>query len=81
MASPWILNRGAHMNMMRHIQFDENGCVVMSSIKCPKLLADLATADNDANGCISKAELKQVIKEMHRPHQMPAPMPEEPMAM
>lgn len=80
-ASPWLMRNGGHMNMMRHIQFDDNGCVVVSSIKCPKMLEALATADNDANGCITRAELRRVMKEMHRPHQMPAPMPGEPMAM
>ena len=31
-----------------------------------KLLETLATADDDANGCISRAELKSAIHEMRR---------------
>lgn len=64
-ASPWFVKNSDH-HMMRHIQFDDNGCVVMETVKCPKLLETLATADDDANGCISRAELKSAMHEMRR---------------
>ena len=63
-SAPWLM-RGAHKSMMRHIQFDDNGCVMLESIKCPKLLERLATADDDANGCISRVELKTALRDMH----------------
>ncbi len=64
-ASPWLVkNPGRHM--MRNIAFDDNGCVVLETVKCPKLLESLATADDDANGCISRAELKSAMHEMRR---------------
>ena len=65
-SAPWLMKKG-HDSMMRHIVFDDNGCVVLESIKCPKLLETLATSDDDANGCISREELEGAIKEMHRP--------------
>ena len=64
---PWIM--GHHGKpMMRHMKFDDNGCVVMDSIKCPKMLETLATADADANGCITRAEVKAVMPEKHMMH-------------
>ena len=65
-SGPWIV-RNAHQSAMRHIDFDDNGCVVLESVKCPKLLETLATSDNDADGCISHAELQDAIAELHRP--------------
>ncbi len=64
-ASPWFVKNPGH-HMMRDIAFDDNGCVVLETVKCPKLLETLATADDDANGCISRAELKSAMREMRR---------------
>jgi len=52
-----------HMPNM-HPKF-ENGCLVMDSIKCPKMRADLAMADVDMDGCISREEFRAVKKSMH----------------
>lgn len=67
-SAPWFMHNG-HKSMMRHVQFDENGCVVLESVKCPKMLEALATADDNADGCISRVELKSVFKEMHNAKQ------------
>ncbi len=72
-ASPWVMRNGGHMKMMRHIQFDNNGCVVLETVQCPKLLANLATADDNADGCISKVELRHAMKEMRHPQQPDMP--------
>ena len=66
-SAPWLMRKG-HDSMMRHIAFDDNGCVVLESIKCPKLLETLATSDDDANGCISREELESAMKEMRKPN-------------
>lgn len=80
-ASPWVMGR-MHKPMMPRVQFNENGCVVLESVKCPKMLEVLATADDNADGCISKVEFKTAMKEMHKDHFMPKhPAPVEgPMA-
>lgn len=41
-----------------------NGCLDMESIKCPKMQEELATADVDANGCISEEEFRAVKRPM-----------------
>ena len=41
-----------------------NGCLDMESIKCPKMQEELATADADANGCISEEEFHAVKRPM-----------------
>lgn len=62
-----------------HIQFDENGCAVVESIKCPEFSKHLEMIDVDHDGCITKKEMdfaKKVIR-----HQKPAitkPKPEAP---
>ena len=71
-SAPWLM-RNPHKHMMNHIKFDDNGCVVLDSIKCPKLLESLATADDNADGCISKMELRNAMSEMH--HGAPLPEP------
>ena len=61
-----LIMHGGHKGPMRHIDFDAKGCVVLESVKCPKLLETLATADSNADGCISKDELKAAHEEMHK---------------
>ena len=41
-----------------------NGCLDMASIECPKMQEKLATADVNADECISIEEYKAVKKEM-----------------
>ena len=53
-----------HMPKMQP-KFD-NGCLVMDSIKCPKMVQDLRNADADMDGCISRAEFDAVVKPMHQ---------------
>ena len=65
LSAPWFMKHGGK-HMMPEIAFDENGCVVLESVKCPKLLENLATADNDADGCITRMELKEVMHDMHK---------------
>ena len=43
-----------------------NGCLDMESIKCPKMQEKLATADVDANGCITAEEFRAVKHAMRR---------------
>ena len=75
--------RGPHMHGMPKIHpVFQNGCLVMDSIKCPKMVEALQNADADANGCISKEEFRTVKRQfkkgMPRPDHMPKPehMPE-----
>ena len=75
-SSPWVMHK-ANKSMMRHMKFDDNGCLVMDSVKCPKMLEQLATADADANGCVTRAELKTVMGEKHKMHK--PDMPHRPM--
>ncbi|MCQ2581312.1 MAG: hypothetical protein MJ164_04065 [Alphaproteobacteria bacterium] len=65
-ASPWLMKHPDHHRMKHNIAFDDNGCVVLESVKCPKMLEMLATADDDANGCISKTELKNAMHAVHQ---------------
>jgi hypothetical protein len=44
----------------------ENGCLVMDSIKCPKMQSELVFADTDMNGCITRAEFGSMKKSMHK---------------
>ena len=43
-----------------------NGCLDMTSIKCPKMVEKLEEADVDGNECISMAEYKAVKKAMKK---------------
>lgn len=63
-----------HPHFKQHLQF-ENGCVVASSIQCPKLLQDLPMIDADHDGCVTKAELR-AAKKPTRHHRRPAPVEE-----
>lgn len=56
----------------------ENGCLVMESIKCPKMVEALANADVDMNGCITMEEFKTIKREMRREMRGPREMPEMP---
>lgn len=44
----------------------ENGCLVLDSIKCPKMQQELVFADTDMNGCITRIEFESVKKSMHK---------------
>ena len=69
----WVMNSPKH-SMMRHIQFNDNGCVVMESVQCPKMLEKLAVADVNADGCVSRDELRAVMpqkRDMHKHHMNP----------
>jgi hypothetical protein len=39
-------------------KFNEAGCLKMDAVKCPEFAAKIAAADADANGCITKIELR-----------------------
>ena len=54
------------MKMNRMHPVFVNGCLDMESIKCPKMQEELATADTDANGCISEEEFRAAKHEMRR---------------
>ena len=43
-----------------------NGCVDMSSVKCPKLAAALPAMDINGDGCITREEYRAVKKQMRR---------------
>lgn len=52
------------------LQFNENGCVVVESIKCPKMLEELPMIDADHDNCITKAEMRAAKRAM-RHHKRP----------
>ena len=47
------------------MQFDDNGCVILESVTCPKMLEVIATADADANGCVTHDEIRAAKHQMH----------------
>ena len=47
------------------MQFDDNGCVILESVTCPKMLEVIATADTDANGCVTHDEIRAAKHQMH----------------
>ena len=53
-----------HMPKM-HPEF-ENGCLVMDSIKCPKMQQELVFADTDMDGCITRVEFDSAKKSMRK---------------
>lgn len=55
-----------HRHMPRIQPKFENGCLVMDSIKCPKMQHELMFADTDMNGCITSIEFDSVKKSMHK---------------
>ena len=56
---------GRHGMPKMHPRF-ENGCLVMDSVKCPKMQEALVNADADMNGCITRAEFGAVRRAMHK---------------
>ena len=66
--------RGRHHMPKMEPKF-ENGCLVMDSIKCPKMQQELVFADTDMNGCVTRMEFESVKKSMdkrmreHRRHE------------
>ncbi len=48
-----------------------NGCVDVTTVKCPKMLESLPMMDTDNDGCITKKELR-AAKKMMRRHAEPA---------
>lgn len=56
---------GGHRHMPKMQPKFENGCLVMDSIKCPKMVENLAMADVDMDGCITRAEFRAAKKSMH----------------
>ncbi|MBP5485196.1 MAG: hypothetical protein J6Y07_00600 [Alphaproteobacteria bacterium] len=55
-----------HRHMPKMQPKFENGCLVMDSIKCPKMQQNLIVADVDLNGCISREEFRAVKKSMFK---------------
>lgn len=49
-----------------------NGCLDIESVKCPKMLEMLATADANADGCVTVSEFG-AVKHAMRPPKMPHP--------
>lgn len=47
------------------VDFDD-GCLVVSSVKCPQLQALLPVMDIDQDGCITRDEFRAVNAELHR---------------
>lgn len=70
LSAPWFMQK-ADSGMMRHIKFDDNGCVMMEKVKCPKMLEKLSAADTNADGCISHTELKSSFEQMRGMHKHP----------
>ena len=62
---------GHHPRYVPRVQF-VNGCVDVTTVKCPKMLEDLPTIDADHDGCVTKTELR-AAKKMMRHHKKPAP--------
>ena len=52
------------------MQFDDNGCVILESVTCPKMLEVIAMADTDANGCVTRDEIHSAKHNMHHPEPM-----------
>jgi hypothetical protein len=54
-----------------------NGCVDVTTVKCPKMLEQLPTMDANNDGCITRAELRAAKRAMRRAkHAEPAPVAE-----
>ena len=64
LTAPYFM-RGEYHAMMRHVQFDNNGCLVYDSVKCPKMLETLKEAYPDMNACITRDAFRAVIKYKH----------------
>lgn len=64
LTAPWFMRHG-HDAMMRHVQFDENNCLVYDSVKCPKMLESLRNADVNNDGCVSREEFRAAVAPKH----------------
>ena len=70
--------------LKEHPVFTEQGCLDLSSIKCPKMLEGLTASPANADNCITKDEffaLRKEIMKNFRHHKGPKhfePMPEQP---
>ena len=53
-----------------------NGCVDVTSVKCPKMLEQLPTMDANNDGCITRAELRAAKRAMR--HQKEESVAEQP---
>ena len=57
-----------------------NGCMDVTSVKCPKMLEQLPAMDANGDGCITRAELRAAKRAMrHHPmaeQEQPAPVEE-----
>lgn len=65
--APLFMHNG---NGHHPMKFDDNGCVILESVTCPKMLEVIATADEDANGCVTHQEMRAAKHKMH--HAEPA---------
>lgn len=76
--SPIQQRRAQRRAMEMHPVFT-NGCLDMASIKCPKMVETLQTAEANADGCITVSEFKEVKDAMHeemrKHHHHGKPMP------
>ena len=63
-----------HKKHMPRVQF-VNGCVDVTTVKCPKMLENLPMMDTDNDGCITKKELRASKRNM-RHHAKPASVTE-----
>ena len=79
MAVAPLFMRDMPKSPMHDMKFDDSGCVILESVTCPKMLETLATADENADGCVSKEEIRAAMH-AHRPHHAHHQMDEMPEA-
>ncbi|MCQ2565045.1 MAG: hypothetical protein MJ152_04235 [Clostridia bacterium] len=59
-----------HMHIIKqHIKFDDNGCLMMDTIKSPKFAEIVAKADFNTDGCISREEFRALRRAAHQARQ------------
>ena len=63
-----------HHKRMPRVHF-VNGCMDVTSVKCPKMLEQIPTIDANNDGCITRAELRAAKRAM-RHHEKAAPAEE-----
>lgn len=56
------MHRGPQMPMPEFV----NGCLDLSSVKCPEMAEKVTLADANADGCITSEEFKSFRKEMRK---------------
>ena len=69
LTAPYFMRAGHHA-MMRHLQFDDNGCLNYDSVKCPKMLEALKEAYPDMNTCVTRDAVRAVVSRNHK-HGLP----------